>query len=255
MDEEDHRHPAAGEWPDDLVSADTLIGHGLRPTLTDYRCVVSVLPPLLRRVTPSEVAQRLQAERRGTPFLLHLDGDGGQRIVDLAADGRMSIGRQASCGVPLTWDSEVSRLHAVLERVGDAWTLSDDGLSRNGSFVNGRRIRGRCRLRDGDSITIGRTLIVYRDAPLDAPRTTEATTQLEPPHLTPAQLRVLVALCDDGHGAPPSNRELAEALFLSVDTVKSHLRELFGAFGIPDLPQNRKRAELVRRAYEVGLVR
>jgi DNA-binding CsgD family transcriptional regulator len=207
-------------------------------------------------VTPSELADRLRTERGGAPFLLHLDGEGRQRIVDLGAADRLSIGRQGTADVPLTWDSEVSRLHAVLERVSGEWTLCDDGLSRNGSFVNGERVTGRRVLADGDAIAVGRTLIVYRSGPPAEPAaTTRATTRLAPPDLTPAQLRVLEALCDDRYGAPPSNRELAETLFLSVDTVKSHLRELFHAFGVPDLPQNRKRAELARRARELGLVR
>lgn len=220
---------------------------------------MSALPPALRSVSPSEVAQRLQAERRGAPFLLHLDGAGGQRIVDLAAGGdRLTIGRQSSCDVALTWDSEVSRLHAVLERVGANWTLSDEGMSRNGSFINGHRVHGRRVLAAGNSITIGRTLLVFRSGIFGDARTTVAATRLEPPSLSPAQLRVLEALCataDERFGAPPSNRELAELLCLTVDTIKSHLRELFQAFGVPDLPQNRKRAELVRRAYECGLVR
>ena len=214
------------------------------------------LPPVLRSVTPSEVAQRLQAERRGEPFLLHLDGEGSQRIVDLAGRDRVSIGRQPASDVPLDWDSEVSRLHAVLECVGGEWTLCDDGLSRNGSFLNGLRVNGRRVLADGDSIAVGRTLLVYRSGvATSAARTTHTTTHLVPPALTPAQRRVLECLCDAGHGTPPSNRELAERLFLSVDTVKSHMRELFHAFGIPDLPQNRKRAELARRAAELGLFR
>jgi DNA-binding CsgD family transcriptional regulator len=211
---------------------------------------------VFRSVRPSELAERLRAERGGAPFLLHLDGEGRQRIVDLEGADRLSIGRQATADVPLAWDSEVSRLHAVLERVAGRWTLCDDGLSRNGSFVNGERVSGRRVLADGDAITVGRTLLVYRSAqPAEPATTTATTTHLTPPELTAAQLRVLGALCDDRYGAPPSNRELADELFLSVDTVKSHLRELFRAFGVPDLPQNRKRAELVRRAYELGLVR
>lgn len=216
------------------------------------------LPPALRSVSPAEVARRLQAERRGTPFLLYLDGAGSQRVVELedAAD-RLTIGRQASSDVALTWDPEVSRLHAVLERVGTNWTLSDDAMSRNGTFVNGQRVRGRRVLADGDSIAIGQTLLVFRSGLRGEARTTAAATRLEPPAISPAQLRVLEALCataGERFGAPPSNRELAERLFVTVDTIKSHLRELFQAFGVPDLPQNRKRAELVRRAYECGLV-
>ena len=51
-----------------------------------------------------------------------------------------------------------------------------------------------------------------------------------------------------------ANREIADALFLSVDTVKSHLHVLFDRFGIGDVPQNRKRAELARRAIASGAV-
>jgi pSer/pThr/pTyr-binding forkhead associated (FHA) protein len=211
-------------------------------------------------VSPREVAARLAAERRGAPFLLHLDGDGRQRIVTLPEGGHpLSIGRGPSAGVPLTWDTEVSRLHAVLERVDDAWTVADEGLSRNGSFVNGRRLHGRCRLSDGDAIAVGHTLIVFRAGAAADTRTTVTTRDSAPPALTAAQERVLIALCgpdgDGGVTGPRSNREIAEQLFLGVETVKTHLRVMFELFGVAELPQNRKRGELVRRAVELGLVR
>ena len=41
---------------------------------------------------------------------------------------------------------------------------------------------------------------------------------------------------------------------VSVDTVKSHLHDLFALFGVAAMPQNRKRAELARRALERGAV-
>ena len=219
-----------------------------------------VLPAALRSVSPREVAARLGAERRGRPFLLHLDGEGRQRIVTLPAEGEpLSIGRGASAGVALTWDGEVSRVHAVLERVDGAWTLADDGLSRNGSFVNGRRLNGRRRLSDGDAITVGNTLIVFRAPAAEVAGTTVTTTDAAPPALTPAQARVLIALCgpdgDGGFTGPHSNREIAEQLYLGVETVKTHLRVMFDLFGVADLPQNRKRGELARRAVELGLVR
>jgi len=96
-------------------------------------------------------------------------------------------------------------------------------------------------------------------APAAEASTTVATRDGTPPALSPAQQRVLLALCGpDGEGGvtgPRSNREIAEELFLGVETVKSHLRVLFDRFGVADLPQNRKRGELVRRAVELGLVR
>lgn len=219
-----------------------------------------VLPPALRSVSPLELAQRIDAERRGVPFVLHLDGDGRQRIVELgSAEASLSIGRRPSSDIPLPWDTEVSRLHAVLARVGDEWTLVDEGLSRNGSFVNGRRLRGQRRLRDGDAITIGRTLLVFLTGDAGDVGTTATTQHLAPPEISAAQRRVLIALCGSSEGGafagPRSNREIADALYLSVETVKSHLRALFDLFGVADLPQNRKRSELARRAFETGVVR
>jgi hypothetical protein len=221
---------------------------------------VKVLPPSLRAVTPAELAERLRAERRGTPFLVYLDGGRRQQLVDLGErTGPVAIGRQAANDVALEHDTEVSRVHAVLEPVGGEWTVVDDGLSRNGTYVNGRRVHARRRLEDGDTLAVGRTLMVFvaPDHPA-APTTTSTTRNATPPELSAAQRRVLVALCrpffDDPFAGPPSNREIADALFVSVETVKSHLHALFESFGVGNMPQNRKRSELVRRAFERGVV-
>ena len=176
------------------------------------------LPPLLRSVSPAELAERLAAERRGAPFLLYVDGGSRQHIVDLdPARGVMSIGRDGESDISLEWDTEVSRAHAMLERIGGAWTIVDDGLSRNGSSVNGKRVYGRRRLDDGDWILVGRTQLVFVAGPGQA-QTTATSHRGSPPELSPAQRRVLHALCapllDDQFAAPPSNREIAAELFL-----------------------------------------
>jgi pSer/pThr/pTyr-binding forkhead associated (FHA) protein len=59
--------------------------------------------------------------------------------------------------VALTWDPDVSRVHAELARLADDWTVVDDGLSRNGTFINGERVEGRRRLFDGDILRCGET--------------------------------------------------------------------------------------------------
>jgi FHA domain len=210
--------------------------------------------------SPLEVLDRVEAERRGAPFLLYRDGDGDQHLVDLdAAGARLTVGRSPESDVPLAWDGEVSRLHAELERVAGEWTVVDDGRSRNGTFLNGERVHGRRLLDDGDLLRVGRTLLVFR-AP-SAPKTF-ATTMPESralPLLSPAQQRVLVALCRPFVGtpafaAPASNRQIADELVVSVETVKTHLRALFDAFGIGAVPQNEKRAALAREAIESGIV-
>lgn len=210
--------------------------------------------------TPEEIRTRIQAERRGSPFLLYRDGDDRQVILDLAGRERVTIGRRDSSDVPLSWDGSVSRLHAQLDRVGDDWLLSDDGVSRNGTFVNGARVTSRRPLRDGDVVAVGGTLIAFllpSGASTGAPTVTArgGVVDVRP---TPAQQRVLVALCrpfaGSTYAAPATNRQIADELVVTVDTVKGTLHELFAAFGLQELPQNQKRAALALRALELGLV-
>jgi pSer/pThr/pTyr-binding forkhead associated (FHA) protein/DNA-binding CsgD family transcriptional regulator len=211
--------------------------------------------------SPSELKQRLEAEREGLPFLLYRDGAGAQQVLTLApAVERVSVGRRPEADLALTWDSEVSRLHAVLERVAGEWTVVDDGLSANGTWAGADRISGRRRLVEGDVLRFGRTLVTFRD-PMDQGdgATSRGADLAVLARISPAQRQVLVALCRPFAGgaaiaSPATNQEIADALFLSVDAVKTHLRLLFGKFGIEELPQNQKRMELVRRAMGSGLV-
>jgi pSer/pThr/pTyr-binding forkhead associated (FHA) protein len=217
------------------------------------------LPHALHRATPSELKARLEAERRGGAFLLFRDGEGAQRIVELGdAPERLTIGRRPSCGVPLPWDPEVSRVHARVERFEDEWNLVDDGRSRNGSFLNGERIHGRSRLRDGDTIRVGRSTLVFRSASGRESMRTETSERHVGADISEAQRRVLTALCrpcaQSDFGVPASNRQIADELVVSVATVKTHLQALFEAFGVRDLPQHQKRAALASRALESGVV-
>lgn len=208
--------------------------------------------------TPRELHERYAAERGSLPFLLFHDEHGRQVLYLLAAErSRLSIGRNPTNDVALGWDPGVSRLHTELERIGGEWTIGDDGLSRNGSWVNEERIRGRRRLQDGDVIRLGRTALVFRlpQAPDSDPTVTGPLPLLA---LTPGQRRVLVELCrpykDTHMTAPPTNRQIADRLAVSVDAVKSQLRVLFTAFALDQLPQNQKRSVLALRALEAGVV-
>lgn len=193
--------------------------------------------------------------------LTYSDGRGGQRRWELRPEHpRVTIGRSTESELSLPDDDEVSRLHAVLEYVGGHWTIVDDGLSRNGTFVNGDRITGRRRLRPGDSVRIGGTALVFQEFGAVADEATMvAGSTPNVRSLTETQRSVLVALCRPyKHGAafanPASNQQIADELFLTVDTVKAHLRTLFGKFGVEDLPQNQKRVALAERALHSGLV-
>jgi pSer/pThr/pTyr-binding forkhead associated (FHA) protein len=211
--------------------------------------------------SPEELRDRIAAERRGAPFLVYRTGAGDQVLIDLgAAADRLTIGRRATNDVPLDWDSQVSRVHAALERVGEEWAVMDDGLSHNGTWVNGERLAGHRRLVDGDTITVGGSLVVFRAPPGSS--VSRPTVSAAGPHvgelLTPAQRRVLAALCrpfkDSHYATPATNQRIADELVVSVDTVKGTLRALFEAFGIDDLPQNEKRATLALQALRTGVI-
>jgi hypothetical protein len=213
-----------------------------------------------RAKTASELKEQIEAERLGRPFLVHRDAQGEQRLL-LIEEGIESlwIGRSASADLNLEWDSEVSSLHAQLEMVGLECTLVDDGLSRNGSFVNGERISGRRRLRDGDTLRFGRTGVLYRAPGASGSETVLSGDALTAAGVSPAQKRVLVSLCRPFKGSPAfakpaTNGEIAAELHLSVDAVKTHLRALFEKFGVEALPQNQKRLALVERALQSGMV-
>lgn len=210
--------------------------------------------------SPSELVERIEASRQGAAFLVFRDGEGRQRIHALEKDySRATIGRARSSDLRLSWDEGVSRLHAMLERVGDDWTVADDGLSRNGTFRNGKRINGRHRLRDGDELRFGQTVAVFCHARNDSLCETAIHEVLPARSVTPAQRRILVALCrplKDGspYASPATNGEIAEQEFLSVDVVKTHLRALYRTFGLDTLPQSRKRARLVELAFQTGTI-
>jgi FHA domain len=210
--------------------------------------------------TPAELRDRIEAERLGDPFLVFRDDAGMQRIVSLRGSGtRLGVGRGSGNHVALIWDDEVSRLHAEIECVADEWTISDEGLSRNGTFVNGERISGRQRLRDGDVIRAGKTLIAFRRPTSEDSRPTAIAGQrLALADLPPTQRQVLIVLArpykHDEFAIPATNADVAAQLHLSIDAVKGHLRSLYARFGIEHLAQNQKRSRLVAEALQQGIV-
>jgi pSer/pThr/pTyr-binding forkhead associated (FHA) protein len=207
-------------------------------------------------LSPAELDALRTVERKGAPFLGYRDGAGALRLPVLDGD-QLTVGREDGNDIVLGWDAEVSRTHAQIARVGTTWTLVDDGLSRNGCFVNGDRVQGRRRLEDGDMVRLGRTTLLFRTPGPRVDSTLNARAgDLVP--LTPAERRVLVELCRPLFGgavaAPASNDEIGARLYLSRASVKTHIRALFAKLEIEDLPQNRKRAALARSALETGLV-
>jgi len=101
--------------------------------------------------------------------------------LQLIASGRtlelrdpvVRVGRDPSATIPFTGDDArvVSTRHVELRHSGDAWCLVDLG-SRNGTYLNGRRVQGEAPLGPGDEIRLGETgprlLIVAAGEAVDA---------------------------------------------------------------------------------------
>ena len=69
------------------------------------------------------------------------------------------IGRDSRCEIHFD-DTETSRKHAEIERVGDSYVLTDL-KSSNGTVVNGQTIETKTLL-DGDRVQIGKQILVFR---------------------------------------------------------------------------------------------
>jgi len=211
--------------------------------------------------TVAEHQAWLKAERSGLPFVAWDDANGDQHLLMLGPDRvRVPIGRRADAEIAVTDDPQVSRVHAVLERVGIDWVVMDEGLSRNGTVVNGDRLSQRHRLANGDEVKVGRTVLhyVHLMPADDADTLTDAGSVVSRIDLiTPQQRNVLAALSaplrNDSSAAPATNAEIAAALGLSPDSVKAYLRSLFRTFGLSHLPQNSKRTHLAEIGARLGI--
>jgi FHA domain len=215
----------------------------------------------VRNETEEELEARLTAERLGIPFLVYRDGEDNQKIFPLEPARRsVTIGRRDEADISMPWDPECSRLHAELELRAGEWTITDDGLSQNGTWVNELRLVGRRRLADGDIVRIGRSHITYSRpgvigiGPTLVPGELSAT-----PRFSEQQQRILRALCRplfvDGVGInPASDEKIAAATGISLEAVQAELDHLGRALGLDEMPVADQRAEIALLAMRSGLV-
>ncbi|MCS6799186.1 MAG: GGDEF domain-containing protein [Myxococcota bacterium] len=115
-------------------------------TTNPHKTVVTFVQSAARRPRVSDEA-----------CLVVIYGDDLGRRVPLG-DEPIVIGRSSRC--ELQFDQEaVSRTHCRLDKVGPSWVLRDLG-STNGTYVNDELI-DETRLRDGDLIKVGRTILKF----------------------------------------------------------------------------------------------
>jgi hypothetical protein len=218
-------------------------------------------PLTLDTATEEEVAELKAAEALGERFLVFRDDEGKQHIHVLSGNlPTVTVGRRSEADVSIPWDGEMSRLHAELRLQSGEWTVSDDGLSQNGTWVNGLRLAGRRRLNDGDLLKIGRTMFAYCDpVPIGVGPTLVPGELSATPRFSEQQQRVLRALCRplfvDGEGINPcTDEEVAEATGIPLEAVRAELDHLGRALGLEAMPEADQRAEIALLAMRSGLV-
>lgn len=100
--------------------------------------------------------------------LVVVGGDDARAVIDVPASVSL-VGRDESADIRLPYEG-VSRRHLVLDAVGPAVVVVDQ-QSRNGTWVNGRRLDGPAVLRDGDVLTVGPVRLRFDEGPAAAPTT------------------------------------------------------------------------------------
>lgn len=169
---------------------------------------------------------------------------------------RLSIGKSADNDLVIDGDPAISRGHAVLERAGPVWCITDVG-STNGTLVNGDRILAPRTLHDRDEIVIGRTRLIVHEPPVRDDVTTEPMRHA--PMRTAREQEVLVELCrpvlsGQAFTPPASVRSMADALFVTEAAVKQHLGHLYDKFLIDQQDGVSRRVLLANMAIQSGAV-
>jgi hypothetical protein len=191
-------------------------------------------------------------------FLLEVWKPSGRELIPLTGR-QVTVGKASTTVVSLKHDTTVSRLHAVLENFGQAWSIRDLG-SRNGTYLNGEKIFAERVLRSGDELRLGNSRLTF----WNANQADEATAGDEtesvgsgrlPPRMTPRELDVLVALCrplvsGNPFAQPASIGRMARELFVTQAAIKQHLYNLYDKFAVPTEGERRVRLanEAIRRA-------
>ena len=98
---------------------------------------------------------------------------------EFTISGSVVIGRLKTNPVPIE-DAKASREHTAVRMVGADYHVADLD-SRNGTLLNGRLLRQQERLKSGDRIQIGQTILRFVEDPQDVARRAELAAQAAAP--------------------------------------------------------------------------
>ena len=167
-----------------------------------------------------------------------------------------TVGRGQGVDIRLD-DPSVSRLHAELVRRGPYVYVTDLGLSRNGTRVNGRPVARRV-LDDGDVLSFGTARCRISGIPQEEISAETELRRSSVPELTRRELDVLTSLCrpalsDEAFATPATAHEIATDLVVTEAAVKQHLLRLYQKFRIPE--GTNRRTRLANEVIALGLVK
>jgi len=185
----------------------------------------------------------------------HLRIESTSEVITLRQDVT-TVGRGQAVDVHLDHPS-VSKLHAEIVRRGAYAYVSDLGLSRNGTRVNGRVVAQRL-LENGDVISFGSQRCQVGGLPTESVLHEVSLRRSAIPELTRREVDVVAALCqpalsEEAFVAPATAREIAADLVVTEAAVKQHLLRLYQKLRIAEGPNRRVR--LANEVMALGLVR
>ena len=167
-----------------------------------------------------------------------------------------TVGRGQSVDICLD-DPSVSKLHAEIIRRGSYAYVSDLGLSRHGTRVNGKVVAQRL-LENADVISFGVQRCRVGGLPAEDALPESDPSRSATPELTRRELDVVAALCkpalsEDAFVTPATARDIAADLVVTEAAVKQHLLRLYQKLRIAEGPNRRVR--LANEVIALGLVR
>jgi hypothetical protein len=129
----------------------------VRVVAAELRAERVVAEPPVQPVEPGRPSTKPSRKERRRAPVLHVLEPATRAGEVFPLDGELTVGRGGGCQVVLAEDTFVSQVHArVFSRDGRPYV--EDLGSRNGTFVNGKRIDTPTRLRRGDRVQFGQTV-------------------------------------------------------------------------------------------------
>jgi hypothetical protein len=107
-------------------------------------------------IVAAPAAAAAPKREKGKPWLVRVTGTDGN--LEHWIDGEATIGRGGGCTISVPADTFVSQVHArLVDRDGSLWV--EDLGSTNGTFLNGKQVSQPTKLRKGDRVQVGETVL------------------------------------------------------------------------------------------------